>query len=148
MITEVRRCVALPDGLAALIEESRLEGLKFLSRLRDEWESGENRFDGSFEQLLALYVDGEMAGVGGLNRDPYSAVADTGRLRRLYIGTPYRNQGFGLLLVTSLETAAKPHFRKLVLFTDSLAASGFYQALGYCIEHSDGHNHSKMLRVG
>lgn len=148
MITEVRRCVALPDGLAALIEESRLEGLKFLSRLRDEWESGENRFDGSFEQLLALYIDGELAGVGGLNRDPYSAAADTGRLRRLYIGTSYRKQGFGRLLVTSLETAAEPHFNKLVLSTDSPAASGFYQALGYSVDHSSGHNHSKMLKVG
>ena len=148
MIIEVRRCVALLEGLVALIEESRLEGLKFLSRLRDEWESGENRFDGSFEQLLALYVDGDLAGVGGLNRDPYSAAADTGRLRRLYIGTAYRKRGFGRLLVTSLETAAEPHFRKLVLFTDSPAASSFYQALGYCIEHSDGHSHSKLLRVG
>jgi GNAT superfamily N-acetyltransferase len=118
-------------GLAALLDEGRAEGFRFLERLATEWSSGELRFQRPGEVLLAVYDDAQPVAVGGLTADPYAVEPAVGRLRRVYVRRDVRRQGVGRRLVRALEAAAADHYRRLMLRTDTVAAARFYEALGY-----------------
>jgi hypothetical protein len=67
--------------LQELRAESSREGFRFIERLCDEWASGANRFNDSGEALFLAVVDGQVVGVCGLNRDPYTSAPNIGRVR-------------------------------------------------------------------
>jgi GNAT superfamily N-acetyltransferase len=129
-MVEMRRLDAL-TALAPLVAASAGEGFRFLERLCREWMAGEARFDGPGEVLLGAYRGPALVAVGGVTRDPYGGDPDVGRLRHLYVAPEARRQGTGASLVRALEDAARPHFRALVLRTDTAQAARFYEALGY-----------------
>ena len=56
----IRQIVELPDQLDQLQKEAETEGLNMISMLRDEWDSGANRFDRPGEILALGTVDGEI----------------------------------------------------------------------------------------
>src|SRR5690242_14979312 len=93
-----------PQALAfqALVEESRLEGYWMLVRLADGWRDGRNRFRRRGEMLLAVWQDDVLAGVGGLNVDPYVERRREGRVRHLYVSAPHRRHGVGRLIVRAI----------------------------------------------
>jgi ribosomal protein S18 acetylase RimI-like enzyme len=122
------------DDLPALVEDSRREGFRFLQRLCDEYADGSNRFDQPGEALFGAFVDGQIVGVCGLNRDPYSGDARTGRVRRLYVAPEYRRTGVGRKLMEAVIERACEHFDRLVLRTDNGAAAAFYEAMGFHAE--------------
>ena len=72
----VQQVDELPAGLDQLIVASTRESFRFLERLRDEWDSGANRFDECGEALFVAYFDSSLAGVCGLNRDAYASRSD------------------------------------------------------------------------
>lgn len=63
------------DDYTALLDESVTQGQRMLQRLRDNWESGANRFDQHGEILIAGFINDELAGVCGRNIDPYGVDA-------------------------------------------------------------------------
>jgi hypothetical protein len=85
----------------ALVLESEAAGHPFLRRLVDEWASGRNRFDRPGEVLLAARVGERLAGVCGLNVDPYAAATGVGRVRHLYVCLADRRLGVGRLVATA-----------------------------------------------
>jgi GNAT superfamily N-acetyltransferase len=116
-------------ALERLRDESALEGFRFVERLREEWISGENRFQAPGEALF-LAIDGDHAiGVCGLNRDPYARDARIGRVRRLFVLQAHRNQGVGRALVDAVIAHARTHFESLRVRTD--AANDFFIARGF-----------------
>jgi GNAT superfamily N-acetyltransferase len=131
--------------LAPVIEESEGEGFRFLVRLRREFLDGANRFDAPGEALLGCRRGGELVGVGGLNRDPYSPEPRVGRLRHLYVAVAHRKAGIGRVLVAALVDAARPHFDVLRLRTDTDAAARFYEALGFAPVSSPHASHRMAL---
>ena len=129
---EIRRLHALPgDALGPLVVASAGEGFLFLERLRREWLEDKKRFDGPGEVLLGAYQGPALVAVGGVTLDPYGGDPTVGRLRHLYVAPEARRQGTGASLVRALEDAARPHFRALVLRTDTEPAARFYEAIGY-----------------
>lgn len=129
---EVRPLGAPPwPGLDVLVGASAGEGFRFLRRLREEYERGENRFDGDGEVLLGVFRGAELVAVGGLNRDPYGGRPAAGRVRHVYVLPSHRRAGVGRALVQALAARALPWFDELVLRTDTAAAARFYQALGF-----------------
>ena len=126
-MTSLRRITAWDDRLDALIAESSSEGFRFLSRLRDDWLSGANRFDQLGESLCAVFDDEFLLAVGGLNRVSESAA----RLRRVYVTKAARRRGIGRQLVAHLLMLAREHYRQVVLRTDTKAAGDFYLTLGF-----------------
>ena len=135
-------------NLEPLIRESLAEGFTFLLRLRDEWLSGANRFDQPGEALFVVEQDGELVGIGGLNRHPYNAASRGGRIRRLYIAKSHRRRGIGKALVSKLIETAMGQFSHLSVKTDNPDADSFYQALGFqrvAIVHS---THTLKLETG
>ena len=144
---EVFRRSAIPAcDFGPLLAESRAEGYRFLARLRDEWESGANRFDRGGEALYVARRGGVWVGICGLNRDPFSGDADVGRLRHLYVSEGQRRVGVGRALVEQAVVDAQRHFRRLVLRTNAPAAAAFYAALGFSPAACGSATHALELR--
>ena len=117
-----------------LVAESVQEGFRFVSRLREEWVSGVNRFAGKGEALFAGFDADQLVAVGGINRQS----ADCGRLRRVYVRKADRRRGLGGQLVRHIMNFAAQHYRRVVLRTDTEAAEHFYVALGFIRQAGDG----------
>ena len=133
--SKVVKLMKLPsDDLQPLLEESREQGFEFLDRLVLEYENGTNQFQRAGEALFGIYRDQQLIAIGGLNRDPYLADSDVGRVRHLYVLNAWRNQGIGKRLVETIIEEAKQQFRLLTLRTFSDQASGFYCAIGFQTE--------------
>lgn len=120
----------LGDDYTALLDESLAQGQLMLQRLRDNWESGANRFDQNGETLIAGFINGELAGVCGRNIDPYSADAAQGRVRHLYVAQRFRRNGVGSALVRSILDDVSEYFSCLNTNAPE-SAYVFYQELGF-----------------
>ena len=118
------------------MEESVAEGFRHLLRLRDDWRSGANRFEGEGEGLWIAECAGRVTAVCGLNRDPFAADPGVGRLRRLYVARSERSRGLGRRLVSTILAHAEGTFREVRLWADDAEAEAFFRALGF--ERSEG----------
>ena len=56
-----------------------------MNRLFFEWTTGLNAFGQPGERFLGVFAGNRLIGVGGLNRDPYVAAPNIGRLRHMYV---------------------------------------------------------------
>ena len=131
----------------ALVEESRLEGYWMLVRLADGWRDGRNRFRRRGEMLLAAWQGDALAGVGGLNVDPYVEGRREGRVRHVYVSLAHRRHGVGRLIVRAVIEKARLHFPVLNLRAPE-AAFPFYEALGFKrVEGDEFHTHRMKFRA-
>ena len=130
-VTRIARLDALPGDLDALTAESEADGLRFVRKLADEWASGVNRFARDGEALFAAWTDDRLAGVCGLNVDPYTAASGVGRVRHLYVRHDHRGRGIGGALVRAVLEAARGRFQTLRLSTGNPAAARLYETLGF-----------------
>ena len=129
---QIQRTETLPPDLGSeLIPAARQESFGALERLRADWLAGANRFSAPGEGLYIARVQGRLIGVCGLNRDPYSADAGIGRLRRLYVHPGFRRNGVGRALVERVMVDSRACFHTYQLRTVDPQASAFYQALGF-----------------
>jgi GNAT superfamily N-acetyltransferase len=127
----IARETELPAGLDHLVQASVAEGFWLVRILRDQWNSGVNRFAKPGEALFAARQGDSLAGVCGLNRDPHSADPGVGRLRRLFIAEPFRKQGVGSALVLHTLSFAREHFSLVRIRTETSEADLFFRALGF-----------------
>lgn len=120
-----------PDaaGFDELKAESLTKNFNMLHRLDAGWRSGENRFETPGEKLLGLYIDDRLAGVCGLNRDPFSKCARAGRIRHLYLSKQHRGTGAGRHLLLAVMSGAAGAFDYLNTHAPA-SASGFYLRMG------------------
>jgi GNAT superfamily N-acetyltransferase len=132
--------------LVPLAEESAREGFRHLGRLINEYDAGSNQFDQEGEALFIVYLDRDIVGVCGLNRDPNSSCASTGRVRRLYVLPRVRRFGIGRMLMDAVIAEARKSYHKLVLKTDNPQADGFYRSIGFSI-NSDSDTHTHFLQL-
>lgn len=140
----VSRLLSLPAALAAMEREAIREGFGMITRLREEWESGANRFEGEGEILLATFRADTLLAIGGLNRDPYMSDPRVGRLRHVYVMKAERRAGIGRTLVERILTHAASHFDSVRLWTDR--AGAFYDRLGF--DRLDGPKVTHVFRIG
>ena len=131
MPIQIEPTTLLDDDLDPLVLDADADGHRFMRRLRDDWISGENRFDRLGEKLLRARMDGRLVGLGGLNIDPFAQAARVGRLRHLYVIRDARRLGIGGALVRQILATAPPHFSIVRLRTDSPDAAAFYVRLGF-----------------
>jgi N-acetylglutamate synthase-like GNAT family acetyltransferase len=143
---DIRRIRALGTELAPLVSAADREGHAFVRRLREEWDSGANRFDRAGEALFGAFAGKRLVGVGGLNRDPFANADGVGRLRHLYIAPEMRRSGVGRLLVERIVTEAKTGFSVVRLRTLSADAAAFYRRLGFVEVDEEAATH--VMRIG
>lgn len=129
----------LPAGFDALRSDARRDGHTNMERLAADWASGANRFAAEGEALLAAFVTGELAGVGGITIDP--ACPEALRLRRFYVRPGFRRRGVGRCLALALMDQARRLTNRLVLNAETELATRFWEALGFIADHRDGHTH-------
>lgn len=129
----------LPAGVTTLAAEAEREGVAFVRRLVEDWESGANRFDRPGEALFAAWSDEQLAGVCGLNVDPYVDDRGVGRVRHLYVALAHRRFGVGRALVTAVVDAGRGRFDRLRLSTSNPAAASLYTRLGFRETPGEGH---------
>jgi GNAT superfamily N-acetyltransferase len=131
------------DGLRT---EAAGDGFQFVERLVSEWQSGANKFDQPGEALLAAQSEGDVVGLCGLNRDPYSQLSRVGRIRHLYVRKSFRRLGVGTALVNQLLGLAVANFDVVRLRTDTQSAARFYLSLGFAAVQNETASHVMHLR--
>jgi ribosomal protein S18 acetylase RimI-like enzyme len=134
-----------PNKFDGLVIPSLEEGFRFVQRLRDEYESGVNRFDQPGEALLLARDVQTVMAVIGLNLDPQGQPGVM-RVRRFYVLPEHRNRGLGqrmLLEVIELARAAK--VKSLELRADNSQAARFYERHGFHALTSSNPTHSLEL---
>ena len=122
---------AIGPELHAFDALARDEGFHFMNRLIVAWEDGSNRFDRPGEGYFGACHGGRMVAAGGLNRDPYCADPDVGRVRHLYVCPSARRSGAGTALMSAISGAARTNFSLLRLRTTTARGAAFYEALGF-----------------
>ena len=119
------------EEIRLLLSESIAQGHRFIDRLVKEYADGTNRFALPDEALYGVYCDEQLVAIGGLNRDPFLADDDVGRVRHVYVLSGFRRQGVGTRLLHQVIDDARQHFRLLTLRTFSEDAVRFYVVLGF-----------------
>lgn len=122
------------QAVDALVEEGTQDGFRFMSRLKQDWLSGANRFSAEGEALFGAFEARRLVAIGGINRQS----ADCGRLRRVYVMKTYRRRDIGHKLIRHILDFASQYYLRVVLRTDSEAADLFYVALGFVRRTADG----------
>lgn len=117
--------------LQALLADSLADNQSMVQRLWKEWKNGGNRFALPGEALVGAFAGETLAGICGLNRDPYGGRAKVGRLRHLYVHSAQRRRGIARALVERLLKDAPAQFRLIELRTISPEADRFYRRLGF-----------------
>ncbi|MBA1144399.1 GNAT family N-acetyltransferase [Mesorhizobium neociceri] len=126
----LKRLRPTAPAFVALKEESRLEGYWMLVRLADSWSGGRNKFLKRGEALFGAWHGRELAGVCGLNIDPYFEGRGHGRVRHLFVSARHRRSGLGRMLVETVIDRARHHFAVLNTRAPQ-EAFGFYERLGF-----------------
>jgi GNAT superfamily N-acetyltransferase len=127
----VRVTGALPEGLDRLAGAARAEGVGIVERLIAEWASSEQRFEAEGEALFAAYVDGELAGFGGVTVEAQGSEPAM-RMRRLYVAPPFRRSGVGRTLAGAMMQQGLQAAHLLTVNAGaSAAAAPFWESLGF-----------------
>lgn len=129
----------LPMDFAMLRVDAAAEGYDHIERLAQQWEAGSGRFEARGEALVAAYVGGELAGVGGITVDPY--LPEALRMRRFYVRPAFRRFGIGRQLAVVLIEGAVSMTPFITLNAGSDEAAAFWERLGFVRDASDGHTH-------
>lgn len=127
----IERIIELPEDFGDIVALSLREEFGAMQRMREDWDSGVNRFDGAGEVLFAVRVGPRLVGICGLNRDPYAQSSEIGRVRHLYVDPEFRRRGIGGLLVSKIVECASRSFSRIRLRTLRADAAQFYLALGF-----------------
>jgi len=118
------------EDFEELRAEAASERYNFIENMKHRWDDGSDQYLKRGEMLLALRDNSSLIAIGGLNRDPYLEDR-AGRIRHVYVRTPFRGQNWGRTLILHLIDAARPNFPYLRLRAADDAASIFYDRLGF-----------------
>ncbi|WP_137177923.1 GNAT family N-acetyltransferase [Roseomonas sp. AR75] len=121
---------ALPPAFGELAADALADSQKMLEVLREDWESGTQRFDGPGAALFAAYAGDALLGLGGLTRDPYLQDS-AGRVRRLYVRRASRGHGAGRALVEAIIAGAAEAGWPRVRVRAPASAFRFYERCGF-----------------
>ncbi len=133
----------LPEGFEVLRHAAEGEAFQMLATLAREWADGSNRFDRPGEALVAAWDGGLLAGMGGMNVDPY--VEGALRMRRFYVRRACRRRGIARAMANALLDRPEVAGRTITLDAPHGEAARFWEALGFLRDERDGHTH---IRVG
>jgi ribosomal protein S18 acetylase RimI-like enzyme len=131
----------LNEDFDELLEESLKEKYQFLKRFKDDWTSGENRFDKEGETHVVAVEGLKPVGICGLSIDPYLNDPTMGRVRHLYVHPEFRRLTIGSILLEEVLEEAKEHFKVLRLRTHDEEAVAFYLKHGFQKSTLDNETH-------
>lgn len=140
MLQLVRIFDELPDGFDDLVAEASGEGVRNMALLADGWAAGA-RFQDDGEALLAAFLVGELAGIGGLSVEPASP-EPARRLRRFYVRPAMRRRGVATALASALIHEGFDSVQLLTVNARASDAAGaFWEAQGFVADASGSWTH-------
>ena len=130
MITITRVVEDLPHDFSVMLAEAEAEGVRNMALLAEQWAGPDNPFDDP-GALFAAFVEGELAGVGGVT--PQSGLAQLAmRMRRLYVAPAFRRHGVGRLLAAAMIQQGLQSASLLTCNARATAAAPpFWEAMGF-----------------
>jgi GNAT superfamily N-acetyltransferase len=128
----------LPAGFQVLSAEARAEGHRHVDRLADDWQAGTVRFNREGEALIAAYIDGDLAALGGLTIDPSQPGAL--RMRRFYVRASFRRAGIGRAIAENMLARARA-FGRPVTVNAGAGSEPFWRSLNFVADPHNGHTH-------
>ncbi|QJX07183.1 MULTISPECIES: GNAT family N-acetyltransferase [Rhizobium] len=134
----------LPQEIADLESEARQEGYLHITRLIDEWSTGDNRFQRDGERLLGAYVDDALAGIGSMTVE--TAMSGVLRMRRFYVRPATRGRGIGRILALALLDHARSFCTVVTVHAGNDGAAKFWESLGFQPHGRDGYTHLLALQ--
>jgi GNAT superfamily N-acetyltransferase len=140
----VRVAERLPEGFTNLLNMAAAEGVRNMALLAEQWASGIQRFEEP-GALFAAFMDGDLAGVGGVT--PQAGLAEPAmRMRRLYVAPAFRRAGVGQALAGAMIQQGLQAARLLTAnarasASASAAAPMFWEAMGFERAPAEGHTH-------
>ncbi|TAZ00803.1 GNAT family N-acetyltransferase [Rhizobium leguminosarum] len=134
----------LPQEIADLESEARQEGYLHITRLIDEWSTGDNRFQRDGERLLGAYVDDALAGIGSMTVE--TAMSGVLRMRRFYVRPATRGRGIGRILALALLDHARSFCTVVIVHAGNDGAAKFWESLGFQPHGRDGYTHLLALQ--
>ncbi len=137
-IALVRVVVTPPVGFDSLRAAARSDGYRHVERLAENWVSGTERFDASRDNLLAAFITGDLAGIGGMTVDPANRRAL--RMRRFHVRRASRRVGVGRCVAAAIAKARQLG-RCAVVNAPTAEAVRFWEEFGFARDRHDGHTH-------
>lgn len=130
MVQIVRVVEALPEGFGALRDAARAEGIRNMDMLAEQWADDSQRFEEP-GALFAAFLDGELAGVGGVT--PQMGLAEPAmRMRRLYVAPTFRRASVGQVLAGAMIQQGLQAVRLLTSNARASESTGpFWEAMGF-----------------
>lgn len=120
----------LPDGLAGLAAEARVENIRNVSVLVSRWVDGTERYEQLGESVLVARSGSNIVGVGGLTQCPH--VSGAMRVRRFYVSASWRRRGVARALAIRLIDIGLAHSDTLTCNAGaSDAAVPFWESLDF-----------------
>jgi hypothetical protein len=83
------RIASLPNGFDGLRADAEADGFRHMRRLAAEFETMREMF----HAVLAAFINGGLAGIGGITDQPQPTSALAWRMRRLYVHRGFRRRG-------------------------------------------------------
>jgi GNAT superfamily N-acetyltransferase len=140
-VVQIARVVeALPEGFETLRAAARAEGVRNMDLLAEQWADDNQRFDEP-GALFAAFLDGDLAGVGGVT--PQLGLQEPAmRMRRLYVAPAFRRAGVGQALAGAMIQQGLQAARLLTSNARaSEAAAPFWEAMGFRRVEADDFTH-------
>jgi GNAT superfamily N-acetyltransferase len=131
----------LPERFEALRLSAEAEQMVHLTRLADDWAVGSGRFTSPGACLFAAFVEGALAGVGGVTREPSSVLAHARRMRRFYVAPQMRGRGVGRALASAAMQEALAVTPTLTVHTARSDGEAFWLAMGFRPDLQNGWTH-------
>lgn len=130
MVNVLRIVEALPDGFDVICAEAAVEGVRNMAMLAMEFSAPDAPF-AEPGALFAVFVEGNLAGIGGVT--PETGLAEPAmRMRRLYVRPAFRRSGVARALAGAMMQQG---FQAAPLLTLNAAASPaappFWEAMGF-----------------
>ncbi len=133
------------DFIEKLVNESELEGFRFVRRTLVEWNLGKNNFSKKGESFYGVFCGNECIAIGGLNIDPYVDNSDMGRVRHLYVSKNHRRKGVAKMILRKIIKDAEGNFEQVRLYTTYVHAAQLYESFGF--RKSVGEHESHIMEV-
>lgn len=124
---------ALPIDFGDLAAAASAEGYRMLERLTEEC-----RPDSTERPLLLIFAsrDGNLAGCGGLTRDPYDPAPGRLRMRHFYVMPAARRHGLARRIAQWLIDQRPAGISSLTLRAADGRAARFWEAMAFrAVEH-------------
>ena len=130
VVTILRVVEALPHGFDVMSADAAAEGVRNMAALASEFGAADDPFRDP-GALFAAFIDGELAGVGGVTVQ--AGLAEPAmRMRRLYVRPAVRRAGVARALAGAMMQQGFQAAPLLVLnAAASAAAPPFWEAMGF-----------------